>query len=60
MATLSHLKALQDRHDALDAKIRKEIAAAGCDDLEIARMKKEKLFLQDAIHGMDEGERAAL
>jgi hypothetical protein len=46
------LQALQAEHRELDERIRLLTAEAGCDQLEIARLKKRKLRLKDQIQQM--------
>ena len=43
--------ALETRHETLDARIQAEHQRPSSDDLEIARLKKEKLRLKDALSG---------
>ena len=44
-----HLTALEMKHETLDARIRAEHGRPSSDDLEIARLKKEKLRLKDEL-----------
>jgi len=49
MALSGHLQELSQRHSALERRIEEEMARPGSDDLEIRRMKQEKLKLKDEI-----------
>ncbi len=49
MALSGHLQELSQRHSALERRIEQEMARPGSDDLEIRRMKQEKLKLKDEI-----------
>lgn len=49
MALAGHLQELAQRHSALKRRIEEEMARPGSDDLEIRRMKQEKLKLKDEI-----------
>lgn len=49
MSLESHIDALQKEHDRLDAVIARELLSPGTDDLELVRMKREKLRLKDEI-----------
>ncbi len=49
-AELAHLLAeLRVEHRDLDTAIKHLAAAAGCDELQLTRMKKRKLLLKDTI-----------
>ncbi len=45
----SDVNALQKEHDRLDGLIAQQLEYPGSDDLELARMKREKLRLKDEI-----------
>lgn len=49
MALSAHLQELSERHRQLERRIQEEMARPGSDDLEIRRMKQEKLKLKDEI-----------
>lgn len=50
MGTVSgHIEALRARHSALDTEIEKLQAAPGAEDLELSRLKKEKLDVKDQL-----------
>jgi len=49
MSLESHIDALQKEHDRLDALIAAELRHTSSDDLELVRMKREKLHLKDEI-----------
>jgi hypothetical protein len=49
MALSAHLQELSERHRQLERRIEEEIARPGSDDLEIRRMKQEKLKIKDEI-----------
>lgn len=50
MALSAHLAELTEKHKLLEQKIEEELARPGSDDLEIRRLKQEKLKLKDEIH----------
>lgn len=49
MAIASHLQELSEKHRSLQRRIEEEMARPGSDDLEIRRLKQEKLRLKDEI-----------
>lgn len=49
MALSAHLQELSDKHRALERQIEQEVARPGSDDIEIRRLKQEKLKLKDEI-----------
>jgi hypothetical protein len=49
MALMAHLQELSERHRQLERRIEEAVARPGSDDLEIRRMKQEKLKLKDEI-----------
>ncbi len=49
MALSAHLQELSEKHRQLERRIEEEIARPGSDDIEIRRMKQEKLKLKDEI-----------
>ena len=44
-----HMTALETKHEDLDTRIRAEHGRPASDDLEIVRLKKEKLRLKDEL-----------
>jgi hypothetical protein len=49
MAITSHLAELAEKHRALEQRIDQAFAKPGTDDMEIRRLKQEKLKLKDEI-----------
>lgn len=49
MSLSAHLAELTEKHKHLERQIEEEIARPGSDDLEIRRMKQEKLRLKEQI-----------
>lgn len=49
MSLAAHLQELSERHRSLERRIQEEMARPGSDDIEIRRMKQEKLKLKDEI-----------
>ena len=49
MALSSHLAELSEKHRSLERQIEEELSRPGADDLEISKLKKEKLKIKDAI-----------
>ena len=49
MALSAHLQELSEKHRALERRIEEEMGRPGSDDLEIRRMKQEKLKIKDEI-----------
>lgn len=49
MAIEAHLHELSEKHRQLERRIEEEMARPGSDDIEIRRMKQEKLKLKDEI-----------
>lgn len=49
MALSAHLAELAEKHRALEDQISKAVASPGADDLEIRRLKREKLRLKDEM-----------
>lgn len=48
-ASAALLHALREAHRRVDAQIAALVAAPGCDQLEIARLKRQKLRLRDEL-----------
>jgi hypothetical protein len=49
MALAAHIAELAEKHKLLERRIEEEVARPGSDDLEIHRLKLEKLRLKDEI-----------
>jgi hypothetical protein len=49
MAITAHLAELAEKHRALEQKISQVSASPGSDDIEVRRLKQEKLKLKDEI-----------
>lgn len=49
MSHETHLAALEQRHEALDKEIEKELAHPATDELKLAELKRRKLLLKDEI-----------
>jgi hypothetical protein len=49
MSLENHLTMLEQRHDALDKEIEKELIHPAADELKLAEMKRKKLQLRDEI-----------
>ncbi len=49
MTVESHLAELERRHEALKREIQEAQSHPGCDDLEIAALKRRKLQIKDTI-----------
>ena len=49
MALASHLAELSERHRSLERQIEEQLSRPGADDLEISKLKKEKLKIKDEI-----------
>jgi hypothetical protein len=49
MALASHLAELSERHRSLERQIEEQLSRPGADDLEISKLKKEKLKIKDEM-----------
>ena len=49
MALSAHLYELSERHRQLDRRIEEEMSRPGSDDVEIRRMKRQKLKIKEEI-----------
>jgi hypothetical protein len=49
MALASHLAELSEKHRSLERQIEEELSRPGADDLEIIKLKKEKLRIKDEM-----------
>ena len=56
MALVAHLAELAEKHRVLNRKIENEVARPGSDDLNIHRLKIEKLKIKDEIARLQDGE----
>jgi hypothetical protein len=56
MALAAHIAELAEKHRLLERKIEDEVARPGSDDIEIHRMKLEKLKLKDQIARLSDEE----
>jgi len=54
MSMMSHLQELKRKHDQLSEAVETAQRAPGSDDLEVARMKKQKLQLKEEIARLEE------
>ena len=54
MALVAHIAELTEKHRLLERKIEEEVSRPGSDDLEIQRLKLEKLKLKDQITRLSE------
>jgi len=54
MALVAHIAELAEKHRILERKIEEEVSRPGSDDLEIHRLKLEKLRLKDQITRLNE------
>ncbi|MDX2309318.1 MAG: DUF465 domain-containing protein [Hyphomicrobium sp.] len=53
MALSAHLQELSEKHRQLDRRIEQEMARPGSDDLEIRRMKQQKLKIKEEIDRLE-------
>ena len=49
MTLAGHLAELSEKHRTLELKIQEELARPGADDLQINRLKKEKLRIKEEL-----------
>jgi hypothetical protein len=49
MTLAGHLAELSEKHRMLEQKIQEELSRPGSDDLQIIRLKKEKLKIKDEL-----------
>jgi hypothetical protein len=56
MAIESHLAELERRHQALELEINEAMTHPSTDDLEIAQLKRKKLYVKDEITRLRQGE----
>lgn len=53
MALSAHLAELSEKHRFLEKRIEEELSRPGVDDLELRRLKREKLRLKDEIQRLE-------
>ncbi len=56
MALEAHIAELAEKHRLLERRIEEEVSRPGSDDLEIHRLKLQKLKLKDEITRLSESE----
>lgn len=56
MALAAHIAELAEKHRLLERRIEEEVVRPGSDDLEIQRLKLQKLKLKDEITRLSESE----
>jgi len=56
MSLSAHLAELTERHRFLERRIAEEVSRPGSDDIEIRRLKQEKLRLKEEIARLQDGE----
>jgi hypothetical protein len=56
MAIEAHLAELERRHQALEIEISEALTHPSTDDLEIAQLKRKKLYVKDEIVRLRHGE----
>ena len=49
MTLAGHLAELSEKHRMLEMRIQEELARPGTDDLQISKLKKEKLRIKDEM-----------
>ena len=49
MTLASHLAELSEKHRLLEMRIQEELARPGSDDLQISKLKREKLKIRDEM-----------
>ena len=49
MTLAAHLAELSEKHRMLEMKIQEELARPGSDDLQISKLKREKLKIRDEM-----------
>ncbi|WP_417807239.1 YdcH family protein [Thioclava sp.] len=54
MSLGSHITELRKKHESLAAEVERAARSPATDDLEIARMKKQKLRLKEQIHRLEQ------
>jgi hypothetical protein len=57
MTLAAHLAELSEKHRILELRIQEELARPGSDDLQISKLKKEKLRIRDEMAKLKGSER---
>ena len=55
MSLSSHIEELRKKHETLSEAVEKAQRSPGADDLEIARLKKQKLHIKEEITRLSAG-----
>jgi hypothetical protein len=58
MTLAGHLQELSEKHRTLETRIQEELARPGADDLQINRLKKEKLRIKEELSKLQGNGRA--
>lgn len=53
MTLAGHLAELSEKHRVLELRIQEEVARPGSDDLQIGRLKKEKLRIKEEMQKLE-------
>ena len=53
MSMDSHIAELKKKHQSLSSMIEREERSPGADDLDVRRLKREKLRLKEQIHRLE-------
>ena len=53
MTLAAHLAELSEKHRLLEMKIQEELARPGSDDLQISKLKREKLKIRDEMSKLE-------
>ena len=57
MTLAAHLAELSEKHRMLELRIQEELARPGSDDLQITKLKKEKLRIRDEMAKLENSNR---
>jgi len=57
MTLAAHLAELSEKHRMLEQRIQEELARPGSDDLQITKLKKEKLRIRDEMAKLENSNR---
>jgi hypothetical protein len=57
MTLAAHLAELSEKHRMLELRIQEELARPGSDDLQITKLKKEKLKIRDEMAKLENSNR---
>jgi hypothetical protein len=55
MTLAGHLAELSEKHRVLERKLQEAISSPGSDDIEISRLKREKLKIKDEMTKLQNG-----